>query len=115
MPNYRRYRVPGGTYFFTVNLLERYPNDLLIRHVEILRTVFGIITFGMMKIMPHMSIIAISTRLNMAWLGGCLTGLIQASIDMWNVAFIHWIGQRSRPLILLPGNADNGDGLSNKA
>lgn len=23
MPNYRRHRVPGGTYFFTVNLLER--------------------------------------------------------------------------------------------
>jgi hypothetical protein len=39
MPNYRRYRVLGGTNFFTVNLLERYPNDLLIRHVEILRTV----------------------------------------------------------------------------
>ena len=39
MPNYRRYRVIGGTYFFPVNLLERFPNDLLIRHVEILRTV----------------------------------------------------------------------------
>jgi putative transposase len=38
MPDYRRYRVPGGTYFFTVNLLERYPNDLLVRHIEILRT-----------------------------------------------------------------------------
>jgi putative transposase len=23
MPDYRRNRVPGGTYFFTVNLLER--------------------------------------------------------------------------------------------
>ena len=60
------------------------------------------------------SIIAISTRLNRlnrAWLGGCLTGLIQASIDRWNGAFIHWIGQVSRPLILLPGNADNGNGL----
>ena len=34
MPNNRRYRVLGGTYFFTVNLLERYPNNLLIRHVE---------------------------------------------------------------------------------
>ena len=31
MPDYRRYRVPGGTYFFTVNLLERHPNDLLVR------------------------------------------------------------------------------------
>ncbi len=35
MPNYRRYRVLGGTYFFTVNLLERHPNDLLIRHVVV--------------------------------------------------------------------------------
>ena len=39
MPDYRRYRVPGGTYFFTVNLLERYPNDLLVRHVDHLRSV----------------------------------------------------------------------------
>lgn len=39
MPNYRRYRVPGGCYFFTVNLLERLPNDTLIRHVDLLRTV----------------------------------------------------------------------------
>jgi putative transposase len=37
MPNYRRNYVPGGSYFFTVNLLERYPNDLLTRHVEPLR------------------------------------------------------------------------------
>lgn len=37
MPNYRRFRVPGGTYFFTVNLLERYPNDLLVRHIGHLR------------------------------------------------------------------------------
>ena len=28
-----------GTYFFTVNLLERYPNDLLVRHIELLRSV----------------------------------------------------------------------------
>ena len=39
MPNYRRYRVLGGTYFFTVNLLEKYPNDCLIRPIESLRTV----------------------------------------------------------------------------
>ncbi len=36
MPDYRRYRVPGGTYFFTINLLER-RSDLLIRHTEALR------------------------------------------------------------------------------
>ena len=39
MADYRRYRVAGGTYFFTVNLLQRYPNDLLVRHIELLRTV----------------------------------------------------------------------------
>lgn len=32
-PDYRRYRVPGGTYFFTVNLLER-RLDLLVRHMD---------------------------------------------------------------------------------
>ena len=36
MPDYRRYRVPGGTYFFTINLLER-RSDLLIRPIEALR------------------------------------------------------------------------------
>ena len=39
MPDFRRYRVPGGCYFFTVNLLERFPNDTLIRHVDVLRAV----------------------------------------------------------------------------
>jgi putative transposase len=37
MPNYRRVFVPGGTYFFTVNLLERRGNDLLVRHISVLR------------------------------------------------------------------------------
>lgn len=36
MPDYRRYRVPGGTYFFTLNLLER-RLDTLVRHVDALR------------------------------------------------------------------------------
>ena len=36
MPDYRRYRVPGGTYFVTINLLERRA-DLLVRHIEWLR------------------------------------------------------------------------------
>ena len=39
MPNYRRAWVPGGTYFFTVNLLERSGNDLLIREIDSLRRV----------------------------------------------------------------------------
>jgi putative transposase len=36
MPDYRRFRVPGGTYFLTVNLLER-RSDLLVRHIDALR------------------------------------------------------------------------------
>ncbi len=36
MPDYRRYRVPGSTYFFTVNLLER-RQDTLVWHIDILR------------------------------------------------------------------------------
>jgi putative transposase len=36
MPNYRRYRVPGGTYFFTVNLLER-RLDTLVQRIDVLR------------------------------------------------------------------------------
>jgi len=37
MPDYRRAWHPGGTYFFTLNLLQRAGNDLLIRHIEDLR------------------------------------------------------------------------------
>jgi putative transposase len=37
MPDYRRAWHPGGTYFFTVNLLQRQGNDLLTRHIELLR------------------------------------------------------------------------------
>ena len=36
MSNYRRYRVSGGCYFFTVNLLER-NKHLLVEHVDLLR------------------------------------------------------------------------------
>jgi putative transposase len=36
MPEYRRNRVPGATYFFTVNLLNR-RSDLLVTHIDALR------------------------------------------------------------------------------
>jgi putative transposase len=39
MPNYRRVRVPGGTFFFTVNLLER-RRALLVDHIDALRSAF---------------------------------------------------------------------------
>lgn len=38
MPNYRRAFIPGGTWFFTVNLLQRHNNDLLIREINLLRS-----------------------------------------------------------------------------
>jgi putative transposase len=36
MPDYRRNRVPGGTFFFTENLLDR-RTDLLVTQIDILR------------------------------------------------------------------------------
>lgn len=36
MPNYRRARVPGATWFFTVNLHDR-RSDLLVREIALLR------------------------------------------------------------------------------
>ncbi len=36
MPDYRRHRVPGGTYFFTVNLLER-RGRLLVERIDVFR------------------------------------------------------------------------------
>jgi len=36
MPDYRRNRMPGATYFFTVNLLDRQV-DLLVKHIDLLR------------------------------------------------------------------------------
>ncbi len=39
MPNYRRALVPGATFFFTVNLLNR-RSDLLVRRMDLLREAF---------------------------------------------------------------------------
>jgi len=36
LPDYRRNRVPGGTYFFTVNLLDR-NSRVLTDHIDLLR------------------------------------------------------------------------------
>lgn len=40
MRTYTRARIPGATYFFTVNLAERHGNDLLTRHIDALREAF---------------------------------------------------------------------------
>ncbi|SMF96937.1 putative transposase [Methylomagnum ishizawai] len=36
MPNYRRAFIPGGTWFFTVNLLQRRGNHLLVSEIDLL-------------------------------------------------------------------------------
>ena len=41
MTNYRRVWCPGGTYFFTVNLLQRKDNDLLTQNIDVLRSVIS--------------------------------------------------------------------------
>ena len=38
MRRYIRTHLAGATYFFTVNLAERQGNDLLVRHIDALRT-----------------------------------------------------------------------------
>ncbi len=40
MRTYKRLRIQGGTYFFTLTLAERRGNDLLVRHISALRTAF---------------------------------------------------------------------------
>jgi len=40
MRTYKRLRIPGGTYFFTLTLAERHGNDLLTRHVAALGSAF---------------------------------------------------------------------------
>ncbi|MGR9046111.1 MAG: transposase [Gammaproteobacteria bacterium] len=37
MPNYLHAWYPGGTYFFTVNLLVRKADNILVRQVDLLR------------------------------------------------------------------------------
>ena len=39
MANYRRAKIEGATYFFTVNLLERRDNSLLVQEIDTLRNV----------------------------------------------------------------------------
>jgi putative transposase len=43
MPQYRRHWCPGGTCFFTHTLRQRDDNDLLIRHIELLREAVRIV------------------------------------------------------------------------
>jgi putative transposase len=40
MAEYRRAWVPGGTWFFTVNLAERHGNRLLVERIDLLRAAF---------------------------------------------------------------------------
>jgi putative transposase len=39
MPHYRRLKIEGGTFFFTVTLADR-SGDLLVRHIDRLRSIY---------------------------------------------------------------------------
>ena len=58
MTDYRRFYIPGATWFFTVNLAERQNNRLLVEHIDVLRNAFRYVktrrTFAMdaVVIMP---------------------------------------------------------------
>jgi putative transposase len=40
MTEYRRAYIPGGSWFFTVNLAERKSNQLLVEKIDLLRSAF---------------------------------------------------------------------------
>ena len=40
MTDYRRFYVPGATWFFTVNLTQRKDNRLLLENIDLLRAAF---------------------------------------------------------------------------
>jgi putative transposase len=44
MSRYRRAKIEGGTYFFTVTLADR-SSDLLVRHIDLLRQAYGAETY----------------------------------------------------------------------
>jgi putative transposase len=45
MPYYRRLKIEGGTFFFTVTLADR-SRDLLVRHIDRLRSIYQSVQTG---------------------------------------------------------------------
>jgi putative transposase len=64
MPNYRRVKTPGGTFFFTVNLLER-RKRLLVEHIDILREAFRIA--GRSRPFRIIAIVVLPDHLHCIW------------------------------------------------
>ena len=46
MPEYRRIKTPGATFFFTVNCVRRGGNRMLVDHVDLLREIVGDVKKG---------------------------------------------------------------------
>jgi putative transposase len=64
MSRYRRLYVPGGTYFFTLNLAVR-GDDLLVRHIEALRAAYGTV-LGVMPVRTR-AIVILPDHLHAVW------------------------------------------------
>jgi len=61
MSRYRRAKIEGGTYFFTVTLADR-SSDLLVRHIDLLRQAYksaqGLYPFETVAICVNMPSVA---------------------------------------------------------
>ena len=64
MPNYRRIKTPGGTFFFTVNLLER-RKRLLVEHIDSLRDAFRVA--GRARPFQIIAIVVLPDHLHCIW------------------------------------------------
>src|SRR5690348_8545957 len=64
MPNYRRMRVPGGTYFFTVNLRDR-SRCLLVEHIDMLRASF--LATRAARPFEMLAVVVLPDHLHCAW------------------------------------------------
>ncbi len=64
MPNYRRIKTPGGTFFFTVNLLER-RKRLLVEHIDSLRDAFRVA--GRARPFRIIAIVVLPDHLHCIW------------------------------------------------
>jgi len=64
VPDYRRDRVPGGTFFFTVNLLDR-RSDLLVTQIHVL---CGTLAAGAApRALPHRPWVVLPDHMHCLW------------------------------------------------
>ncbi len=86
--DYRRLWHPGGTYFFTINLQQRKNNDLLIRHIDLLRNSVANLIRDQQDFNAHMDYIHINPFKH---------GLVERVIDWPYSTFHKYVAQGIYP------------------